>query len=49
MCSELINTMKLFTAEQIRTWDEYTIKNEPITSIDLMERAATKCVEWLGE
>ncbi len=33
--------MKLFTTEQIREADQYTIKNEPIASIDLMERAAT--------
>ncbi|HHH53519.1 MAG TPA: NAD(P)H-hydrate dehydratase, partial [Bacteroidetes bacterium] len=26
---------------QIREWDKYTIENEPISSIDLMERAAT--------
>ncbi|MGV3598869.1 MAG: NAD(P)H-hydrate dehydratase [Bacteroidota bacterium] len=39
--------MKIFTAEQIRAWDEYTITNEPIASIDLMERAASKCVKWL--
>ncbi len=32
--------MKLFTAENIRHIDELTIKNEPIASIDLMERAA---------
>jgi len=32
--------MKLFTAEKIRQIDELTIKNEPIASIDLMERAA---------
>lgn len=34
--------MKLFTAENIRRIDELTINNEPIASIDLMERAA-KC------
>jgi NAD(P)H-hydrate epimerase len=28
-------------------WDAFTIEREPITSIDLMERAATKCVLWL--
>lgn len=39
--------MKIFTAEQIRAWDEYTITNEPIASIDLMERAALKCEKWL--
>lgn len=39
--------MKIFSADQIRAWDQYTIANEPISSIDLMERAATRCVEWL--
>jgi NAD(P)H-hydrate epimerase len=39
--------MKLLNAEQIRKWDEYTIQHEPITSLDLMERAALKCTEWL--
>jgi NAD(P)H-hydrate epimerase len=32
--------MKIFSASQIREIDAYTIKNEPIESIDLMERAA---------
>ncbi len=32
--------MKILTTEQIRQADEYTIKNEPIASIDLMERAS---------
>lgn len=32
--------MKIFTAEQIRKADQFTIENEPIQSIDLMERAA---------
>lgn len=40
--------MKLYSAEEIRAWDEYTIKNEPIASVDLMERAATKCFKWLS-
>ncbi len=39
--------MKIFTAQQIREGDQYTIQNEPIQSIDLMERAASQCVEWL--
>src|SRR5687768_11006709 len=39
--------MKLFSAEEIRLWDQYTIKHEPIASIDLMERAAGKCADWL--
>mgnify|MGYP000599987924 CR=1 FL=1 len=41
--------MKILTAEEIRQWDQYTIEQEPISSIDLMERAAGKCVEWLLE
>ena len=41
--------MKILTAEQIRAWDQYTIEHEPIFSIDLMERAASKCLEWLEE
>ena len=32
--------MKVFNAHQIREIDQYTIKNEPISSIDLMERAS---------
>ena len=39
--------MKIFTAEKIRSADEFTIKNEPISSILLMERAATTCTEWI--
>jgi ADP-dependent NAD(P)H-hydrate dehydratase / NAD(P)H-hydrate epimerase len=39
--------MKLFSAEQIRLWDQYTIQHEPIASINLMERAAAKCIDWL--
>lgn len=41
--------MKILNTEEIRNWDEYTIQNEPIASIDLMERAAGKCTEWLAE
>ena len=37
----------LYSAEQIRQWDQYTIQHEPIASIDLMERAAAKCTDWL--
>ncbi len=32
--------MKIFSTSQIRELDRFTIENEPITSIDLMERAA---------
>jgi len=41
--------MKILTAQQTREADAYTIKNEPIKSIDLMERASQKCVDWLGK
>jgi NAD(P)H-hydrate epimerase len=39
--------MKILTAEQIRQADQYTIQNEPISSLDLMERAACQCADWL--
>ncbi len=39
--------MQILNAEQIRAWDQFTIQHEPISSIDLMERAASKCLEWL--
>ena len=39
--------MKIFTAAQIQDWDKQTIKQEPIASAELMERAATACFKWL--
>ncbi len=39
--------MQILSAEKIRAWDEFTMQNEPIDSIDLMERAAVSCAEWL--
>ena len=39
--------MKLFTTKQIAEIDEYTIENEPIADIDLMERAALQITHWL--
>jgi len=39
--------MKILTAAQIREADAYTIKNEPISSIKLMDRAADELVTWL--
>lgn len=41
--------MKILNAEQIRKVDAYTIEHEPITSIDLMERAARQCCNWIDE
>ncbi|CAN5629351.1 bifunctional ADP-dependent NAD(P)H-hydrate dehydratase/NAD(P)H-hydrate epimerase [soil metagenome] len=40
--------MKILSAAQIRSADAYTIKHEPVVSLDLMERAAVACVEWLS-
>jgi ADP-dependent NAD(P)H-hydrate dehydratase / NAD(P)H-hydrate epimerase len=39
--------LKIFSVPQIKNWDLYTIKNEPVKSIDLMERAATACSNWI--
>lgn len=39
--------MYIFSATDIRAWDEYTILHEPIASIDLMERASLACYQWL--
>jgi hydroxyethylthiazole kinase-like uncharacterized protein yjeF len=39
--------MKIFSAQQIRQWDAYTIMHEPVLSIDLMERAAQECCLWI--
>ena len=39
--------MKIFTATQIRQWDQYTIEHEPISSINLMERAGTVCFNFI--
>jgi NAD(P)H-hydrate epimerase len=39
--------MVVLSATQIRNWDLFTIQNEPILSIDLMERAAKQCAEWI--
>ncbi len=41
--------MKIFSAEQIRAWDAHTIAQEPIASIDLMERASNVFVDWFCE
>jgi hydroxyethylthiazole kinase-like uncharacterized protein yjeF len=41
--------MKILSASQIKEADRYTIEHEPITSIDLMERAASASVESILE
>lgn len=39
--------MKIPTIQTARAADAYTIENEPISSVDLMERAATQIYFWL--
>lgn len=39
--------MKLFTTKQIADLDKYTVENEPISDIDLMERASLQITGWL--
>jgi ADP-dependent NAD(P)H-hydrate dehydratase / NAD(P)H-hydrate epimerase len=41
--------MKLLNAEQTRAWDAYTIQQQGITSLQLMERAAAKCAAYITE
>jgi ADP-dependent NAD(P)H-hydrate dehydratase / NAD(P)H-hydrate epimerase len=39
--------MKILSAQQIHNWDAYTIATEPISSVDLMERAAQACTDYI--
>ncbi|SFN29421.1 NAD(P)H-hydrate epimerase [Chryseobacterium oleae] len=41
--------MKILTAEQIRRWDAFTISHEPVSSIQLMERASEALAGWISE
>ncbi len=41
--------MKILSASEIRKLDQFTIENEPISSIDLMERAAITFSDWYRE
>ncbi|WP_353145245.1 NAD(P)H-hydrate dehydratase [Chryseobacterium sp.] len=41
--------MKVFTAEQIRSWDQFTISEEPVSSVQLMERASMEAAHWISE
>lgn len=41
--------MKILSAEQTRMLDAYTIAQEPIASIDLMERASSVFAEWFAK
>lgn len=39
--------MKILSSKQIREGDNFTIKQEPISSVDLMERAGDACFQWI--
>lgn len=41
--------MMIRSSDEIRSWDAYTMANEPVTSVDLMERAARACHQWILE
>ncbi len=41
--------LKIFTTEQVRKADQFTILNEPVSSSDLMERAARACFDWMND
>lgn len=40
--------MQIYTTQQIKAIDALTMRYEPISSIDLMERAAKRIFEWLA-
>lgn len=40
--------LPVYSSSNSCAWDAYTIHNEPISSIDLMDRAAMACVEWIS-
>ncbi len=39
--------MKIYSTAQTRAWDAYTIENEPIASVNLMNRAVQVFTDWL--
>ncbi len=39
---------KVLTPEQVKKVDAYTIKHEPISSLNLMERAGENCFNWIN-
>ncbi|MBF8455652.1 NAD(P)H-hydrate dehydratase [Kaistella sp. G5-32] len=40
--------MKIFSAQQIKNCDTFTIKHEPVYSLNLMQRVADSCVNWIS-
>src|SRR5258706_4172534 len=43
----LFKMLKILSGKQIQELDQFTIVNEPITPIDLMERACHAFTNWL--
>jgi len=41
--------MKILSSSQIREADRQTILREPISSVELMERAAAACLDWITQ
>jgi NAD(P)H-hydrate epimerase len=39
---------KIFSSDQVRAWDAYTIANESVSSIQLMERAGRAAADWIA-
>lgn len=39
--------MQILTSAEIRAWDAFTIAKESIASIELMEKAARACTNWI--
>jgi len=40
-------SLRIYDSESIKAWDEFTIRTEPISSIDLMEHAGTMCTKQI--
>lgn len=41
--------MKILSVSQMKDWDTFTISHEPVSSLGLMERAATRCFAYLRD
>jgi len=41
--------MLILSAKQIHEWDQHTIRNKPVASVDLMESAAIRCFQWIQQ
>jgi NAD(P)H-hydrate epimerase len=39
--------LKILKSAQVKEVDSYTIDNEPVLSVNLMERAANQCSQWI--